>query len=120
VKKAVILCVLAFGAPSDAGEPFAMRLSPNVALEPALMTVRAVVEADTDNRALQIIAESPNFYRSSVIQLDGANAPRLNVFEFKNLPTGTYEITGILLGTHGPRVAVSRLFRVAPAPGSAH
>ena len=91
VKKAVFLCVLALSAPLDAGERLAMRVTPNMALEPARLTVRTVVEADSDNRGLEIVAQSADFYRSSSVQLDGASAPRLNVFEFKNLPTGTYE-----------------------------
>jgi hypothetical protein len=41
-----------------------------MALEPALLAVRTIIEADPDNRGLEIVA-------------------RLSVFEFKNLPTGT-------------------------------
>jgi hypothetical protein len=118
VKKAVFLCVLALSAPLDAGERLAMRVTPNMALEPALLTVRTVVETDPDNRGLEIVAQSADFYRSSSVQLDGASAPRLNVFEFKNLPTGTYDVTSVLIGSAGQRAIVSRTFRVAPAPGS--
>ena len=119
VKRAVFLCFLAAALPSSAGEPLAMRVSPKIALEPALLTVQTTVEANSDNRALEIVAESADFYRSSSIQLDGANAPRLNVFEFKNLPNGTYEVTSVLVGSSGQRAVVSRVFRVAPAMGSA-
>jgi len=118
VKRAIFLCVLAIALPSAAGEPLAMRVSPRMALEPALLTVQTTIEADADNRELDIVAESGNFYRSSSIHLDGANAPRLNVFEFKNLPTGTYDVTSVLVGSSGRRAIVSRVFRVAPAPGS--
>ena len=118
LRRAVFLCVLAMALPSVAGEPLAMRVSPKVALEPAFLTVQATIEADSDNRALEIVAESSNFYRSSSIQLDGANAPRLNVFEFKNLPTGTYDVTSVLVRSTGQRTVVSRVFRVAPAAGS--
>ena len=118
VKKAVFLCVLAISAPLNAGERLAMRVTPNMALEPALLTVRTIIEADSDNRGLEIVAQSADFYRSSWVQLDGASAPRLNVFEFKNLPTGTYDVTSVLIGSAGQRAIVSRTFRVAPAPGS--
>ena len=111
--------MLAVALPSAAGEPLAMRVSPRLALEPALLTVRTTIEADADNRALQIVAQSADFYRSSFIQLDGANAPRLNVFEFKNLPNGTYDVTSVLVGSRGDRATVSRRFEVARAPGSA-
>ena len=118
VKKAVFLCVLALSAPLDAGERLAMRVTPNMALEPALITIRTFVEADADNRGLEVVAQSADFYRSSSVQLDGASAPRLNVFEFKNLPMGTYDVTSVLVGSAGRRAIVSRSFRVAPAPGT--
>jgi hypothetical protein len=118
VRTAVILLMLSITLPVNAGEPLAVRLTPNVALAPALLTVRAVIEADADNRALEVVAVSSDYYRSSVVPLDGANAPRLNVIEFKNLPPGTYEVTSILIGTSGERGAVANWFRVAPAVGS--
>ena len=96
-----------------------MRVSPSVAFEPAVLTIRTVIETDIENRALEIVAQSADYYRSSSIQLDGASAPRLNVFEFRNLPTGTYDVTSVLIGSRGERAIVSRRFQVAPAPGSA-
>ena len=118
VRTAVILLMLSITLPVDAGEPLTVRLTPNVALAPALLTVRAVIEADADNRALEVVAVSSDYYRSSVVPLNGANAPRLNVIEFKNLPPGTYEVTSLLIGASGERGAIAHLFRVAPAVGS--
>ena len=117
VRRAVFLCVLAMALPSAAGEPLAMRVSPTAAFAPAVLTVRTIIEAHADNRALEVIVTSPDFYRSSWIQLGGASAERLNVFEFKNLPTGTYDVTSILVGSGGHRGAISRVFRVASASG---
>ena len=85
---------------------------------PGFLTVQASVETDADNRLLQVVAESPDFYRSSQIQLDGANAPRVKVIEFRNLPTGLYQVTGTLIGTQGPRATVLRIANVAPTGGS--
>jgi hypothetical protein len=117
VKRTVFLCVMGLALTSDAGERLTMRVSPKMSLEPALVTVRTVIEADAGNRLLEVVADSPEFYRSSSIQLDGANAPRLNVVELKNLPTGTYEVTSVLVGAGGQRTAVSQVVRVAPSPG---
>ncbi|MBI3493477.1 MAG: hypothetical protein HY047_17105 [Acidobacteria bacterium] len=86
---------------------------------PALLTVRVTVEAAADNRVLQVVAESSDFYRSSQVQIGGANATPLNVFEFRNLPTGLYQVTGVLVGVHGPRATVTRLAKVDPSVGSA-
>ena len=119
MKKAVFLCMLAVAVPLNGGERLAMRVSPSVAFEPAVLTVRTVIEADIDNRALEIVAQSADYYRRSSIQLDGARAPRLNVFEFRNLPTGTYDVMSVLVGSGGERASVTRRFQVAAAPGSA-
>jgi hypothetical protein len=119
VREVVLICVAAVGLPLEAGERLAMRLTPAAAMEPAFLRVRTTIEADPDNRVLEIIAESATFYRSSSIQLDGATAPRLNVVEFKSLPNGVYEVTSVLIGSHGERTSISRPFRVMPAAGSA-
>ena len=118
IKRVAFVFALAITLPLDAGQPLVIRLTPAVALEPAQLTIRASIEADSDNRALEIVAESPDFYRSSEIPLDGESAPRLNVFEFKNLPTGTYHVTGVLVGSRGHRAVGSRIFQVETAGGS--
>src|SRR5262245_7444309 len=85
--------LLAFTAlPLGAGEPIRMKVSPAVAFAPANLIVRATIEADAANRAVEIIAESTDFYRSSEIQLQGEKAARTNTFEFRSLPPGTYEV----------------------------
>ena len=104
--------------PAHAGAPLRMQVTPSIARAPALVTVRVSVDASTENRALQIIASSTTFYRSSEIQLDGVHASPLNVFEFRNLPSGLYEVTSVLLGEHGPRATISRLAKVEPPFGS--
>jgi hypothetical protein len=95
-----------------------MQVSPSITRAPALVTVRVSVDASPENRSLQIIASSATFYRSSEIQLDGTHAAPLNVFEFRNLPTGLYQVTGVLVGEHGPRATISKLAKVEPAFGS--
>jgi hypothetical protein len=47
---------------------------------------------------LRVVAESDDFYRASEVELDGDRAARTNVFEFRSLPSGSYEVTAILLG----------------------
>ena len=115
---AAIVCCLAGSVLSLNGTaPFAMKVSPTLAPAPAFVRVEAMVERDADNRALTIIARSDDFYRSSEIQLDGASGPRIHVFEFPQLPSGVYEVIGILVGQHGQRATTTRLVRVAPTPG---
>lgn len=93
--------------PVGAGERLAMRVSPNVSFAPANLVVRATVEADAGNRAIEIIAESADFYRESEIQLDGDKAPRTTTFEFRSLPSGTYDVKATLLGENGKARALA-------------
>jgi hypothetical protein len=94
-----------------------MRITPAMALEPAVLTVRTTIRADADNRVLEVVAQSADYYRSSAIELHGASAPVLNVFEFRNLPSGTYAVTSTRIDSHGRRAIAVRQFRVAAAPG---
>jgi len=87
--------------PAVAGDPLNIRVSPAVCFAPANLIVRTTVEHNSNNRAMEIVAESVNFYRSSEIQLDGDKAPRITTFEFRSLPSGTYAVTARLLDAQG-------------------
>jgi hypothetical protein len=106
---ALIGILLLTGArPLGAGERMTLKVSPAVAFAPANLIVRATILADADNRAVQIVAESDDFYRSSQIQLEGEKAARTSMFEFRSLPPGTYEVRANLLGTDGRSRAMIR------------
>ena len=107
------------GPPLSGDEPLRMHLTPAVQRAPAVLTIRVMVEAADENRALRVVAESPTFYRSSEVQIDGRQAAPLNVFQFRNLPTGLYQVTSELIGSHGRRATATRLARVEPPSGSA-
>ena len=94
---------------AGAHDALTMRVSPAVAFAPANVVVRAMIEADARNRTVEIIAESPGFYRSSEIELDGDRAPRTNTFEFRSLPSGTYEVRAILRDASGQSRAAARM-----------
>lgn len=94
--------------PLGAGEKMTLKVSPAVAFAPANLIVRATIIADADNRAVEIVAESADFYRSSMIELEGDKAARTNQFEFRSLPPGTYEVRAKLFGTNGESRALIR------------
>ena len=94
--------------PLGAGERITIKVSPAVSFAPANLIVRTMIVADADNRAVEIIAESPDFYRSSEIQLEGDKAPRTTMFEFRSLPSGTYEVRANLIGVGGQQRAFVR------------
>jgi hypothetical protein len=81
---------------------------PRVSPAPAAVRVRAVVTPDASNRALQIVADSETFYRSSFVPLDGANAATITETTLKNLPGGEYEVSVILIGADGRRTVDRR------------
>jgi len=106
--------------PMGAGERITVKVSPAVAFAPANLVVRTMIEADQDNRAVEIVAESADFYRSSQIQLEGDKAPRTTNFEFRSLPPGTYEVRALLIGTGGEQRAFARQMINVIASGAGH
>jgi hypothetical protein len=111
MKFRAIICGLALTASSvtvGAGEKFTMKASPEISFAPALLTVRTVIEPDSDNRALEIVIDSEDFYRSSLIQLEGDQAPRTSVVQFRSVPGGSYMISARLLGQGGESRAYLR------------
>jgi len=85
--------------PANAGERMTLNVSPAVSFAPANLIVRATIPSDPENRAVEVVAESAEFYRSSMIQLEGGKAARTNMFEFRSLPPGTYEVRANLFGS---------------------
>jgi len=95
------ILTMLWALPLGAGEKMTMKVSPEVSFAPAHLVVRTMIVADASNRAMEIVAESPDFYRSSEIQLDGERAPRTAMFEFRSLPSGMYEVRATLIGDNG-------------------
>src|SRR5438552_2028131 len=85
----------------SANEPLTMVVSPVQSFAPTNLTIRVQMEPDAGNRAFEVIAESGEYYRSSRIQLDGADAPRTIWLEIRNLPRGDYDVRGALLNSAG-------------------
>jgi hypothetical protein len=65
-------------------------------------------EEGRNKRAMEVIAESADFYRSSAIELAGDRAPRTVTFEFRGLPPGEYEVTAAVIGMDDLRRALVR------------
>jgi hypothetical protein len=91
-----------------AKEPLSIRVSPAVSFAPADMLVRTSIEPDASNRAVEIMADSDQFFRSSLVQLDGERAPRTSIFEIRSLPPGEYEVKAALIGVDGRARAIAR------------
>src|SRR5205809_7648272 len=104
------ILILAGALPLGAGtpDPVSVKATPAVAFAPATLVVRATITADAHNRAIEVSADSGDFFRSSAIELEGEHAPRTNVFEFRSLPPGTYEVRARLIGDDGRQRALAR------------
>jgi len=61
---------------AGAREPVSIRVSPEISFAPASVVIRTSVEPDAENRSIEVVAESGEFYRSSLIQLEGDHAPK--------------------------------------------
>jgi hypothetical protein len=85
-------------APTLANQSIAVRVTPHISLEPATLNIDLIVERSSDNRALQLSVESANYYRSSLVQLDGDDAPRVTTMRYGSVPAGSYEVKATLLG----------------------
>jgi hypothetical protein len=103
----------------DAHELLTMAVSPAQSFAPTTLTIRLHVEPDAGNRALEVVADSGEYYRSSRIQLDGAEAPRTISLEIRNLPGGNYDVRGALINNAGrERAAVHSQVTVLGSTGS--
>jgi hypothetical protein len=94
--------------PVNADSPLAIAVSPLQSIAPATVVVRVHISPNVANRALEVVAQSDDFYRSSRIQLDGDDAPTGNSLEFRSLPGGDYEVRATLIDSTGNRRASAR------------
>src|SRR2546428_9094676 len=63
--RVVVGLFVLLSVPVHAGQELTLALSPNVALAPATVRIQAHFDRNPANRAVQIIADSNDFYRSS-------------------------------------------------------
>jgi len=102
----VALAVLATNS-LGAREGIQLDVSPRFAYEPSTVNVEVVIEQDAANRAVDVVADSENFYRSSRVELEGANAPRVTTMRFRDLPAGDYDIRAMLYTDGGHERAIA-------------
>jgi hypothetical protein len=92
----------------SAKEPVSIRVNPTVGVAPADLNIRISVEPDASNRALAIVADSDSFFRSSLVQLDGAHAPVTTMIQLHGLPGGEYAVSAVVMGANGQQRAMAR------------
>ena len=93
-------------------EKLQLQVTPSVSMAPASVIVRAIVERNVENRELEIIADSDNFYRRTVVDLDGESAPKVNELRLIDIPGGEYEVTATLYDSKGAHTVARRSIMV--------
>jgi hypothetical protein len=106
------------GMSASGGEHLRIAVSPARSMAPSNLNIRARVIPHAENRALEIVAESDEFYRSSQVPLEGDRAPATIMFEFRGVPGGEYSVYGILTDGGGRRRAVAQQQVMVIGPGA--
>jgi hypothetical protein len=92
----ILAALVVYASSAVADEKVALRLSRNIMNSPGYVTARVTIERNQNNRGLEVVVESPIFYRSSFVALDGDRAPRVTEITFKSLPVGEYVVAAVL------------------------
>ena len=85
-----------------------IEVTPRISQAPAQVRIRAIVTPSVENRGLRVVADSGEFFRSSYLPLDGADAAPITDTSFKNLPGGEYEVSVTLVDSQGHASIVDR------------
>jgi hypothetical protein len=104
---ALICALLVPALPVNADSRLSIAVSPARSFAPATLLIRVRIDRNAENRTLDVVAASDSFYRSSEIELDGEQAPATLVFEFRSLPSGEYEVRGVLKDRGGHQRAAA-------------
>jgi hypothetical protein len=96
---ALVFVTVSAGAAS--GERLTMRVTPQISRAPTIVVVQTRVEPNEDNRSIEVLAQSEDYYRSSEVPLDGDQSPRSARFEFRDLPGGQYTVAAMLRDSRG-------------------
>jgi hypothetical protein len=104
----VATAVLCAASGSAADGRLRIEVSPRISQAPAQVRIRAIVMPSAENRGLRVVADSGEFFRSSYLPLEGADAAPITDTSFKNLPGGEYEVTVTLVDSQGHATNVDR------------
>ena len=98
---------------AEADEPnVQLRLTSRFVAAPGYQRSAIRVKPHPDNRMLRVIVDSPNYYRSSAIELEGDHAARTHFLTWNALPEGTYTVVAMVYGADGLRSQQTASFEV--------
>ena len=82
-------------------------MNPSVAIAPTMLAISVRVAPQAENRALEVVVDSDDFYRLSRVQLDGDRGPSINTLKIDSVPAGDYEVTATVIGADGKRSSIA-------------
>lgn len=105
----VVATALLWAVPGSAADDrLRIEVTPRISQAPAQVRIRAIVTPSAENRGLRVTADSGEFFRSSYLPLDGADAAPITDTSFKNLPGGEYQVSVTLVDSQGHATYVDR------------
>jgi len=115
---ATLAVLVLLSASAHSAPRIAIRVSPAVAMAPAVITIKTTIEPSDDNRALAIAIDSATYHRSTEIPLEGRSAPRVSILEIRDVPPGLHEVRAVLVGSTGRLANTTQLVKVEAGPGT--
>jgi hypothetical protein len=88
-------------AAASAPQPVKIHVWPAQSMAPANLLVQIILERNPENRLIRIIAESPAYFSSSDLPLEGDRTARVRSLVLRSLPAGDYEVRGEVIGFDG-------------------
>jgi len=108
-----LLTAAMVGTVGSATDIVEIRLRGRYYSEPATVQITIAVEPNSVNRSLRIEAESERIFRSSQINLLGADEKRIHTVEFKNLPAGEYMLSAQVFSSDEMRAVATQALSVS-------
>ena len=99
-------------ATASGNEPVSLEVDPAYCFAPCVVTISVGVEPHKADRQLTVEADSLQFYRSSVFDLEGDQEPVQHTVIWKSLPEGFYQIRATLRRSDGDLRQASGKIRV--------
>jgi hypothetical protein len=84
-----------------ARERLELRARPVFAFAPSDVQLEFWITPDPENRGLLVSVESDDFYRSSLVELEGVRARKVLWVRYPSLPAGDYNLRGALIDAEG-------------------
>lgn len=99
----------------NSNTPLTLQVTPRMAIAGTFVQALVRVYPDNQNRLLRVSVESTNYFRSSDVTLDGADAKISHTVPLRALPAGSYDVVAVVYGSEGERARSLQTFELKSA-----